>query len=146
MDFNLSFFYSTLSYFFPFILLLTAYIFRKYMRIKIDISGLYGEGGNVRGKNRNDSREEDLSFPDNRRMTKAQRCLITLQLALIITLARRAFSDVYPVIKLDLLLLASSVIFSFPPSLPVSSYFYLFVPPPLRLIRVLSRCSVASES
>jgi len=36
-------------------------------------------------------------------MTVAQRCLITTQLALIITLARRVFSDVYPVIKLDLL-------------------------------------------
>lgn len=56
-----------------------------------------------------------------------------MQLALIITLARRAFSDVYPVIKLDLrLLVARYLLFSavapsfvLPISLPLPLYVSL---------------------
>lgn len=56
-----------------------------------------------------------------------------MQLALIITLARRAFSDVYPVIKLDLrLLVARYLLFSavapgFVLSISLYFHFLLFV-------------------
>lgn len=80
----------------------------------------------------------------------AQRCLITMQLALIITLARRAFSDVYPVIKLDLLfLVARYLLFSaVAPDFVLSASLFLtssrFCAPFASLIRFLSRCNDAS--
>lgn len=66
-----------------------------------------------------------------------------MQLALIITLARRAFSDVYPVIKLDLrLLVARYLLFS-----AVAPGFVLSISlrPTVRLSNPfsLSRCSYA---
>lgn len=93
MDFNLSLFYLTVvvveniffSFYFTFSSIYFPYLYANQDRY----TGIIGR--NVRGKNRNVIRtRRRFKLPDNRRMTKAQRCLITLQLALIITLARRA--------------------------------------------------------
>lgn len=68
-----------------------------------------------------------------------------MQLALIITLARRAFSDVYPVIKLDLrLLVARYLLFS--PSHPVSFSLSLYLPQFLSLIRSLYHDAATLEA